>query len=50
MAYKSRKRGITLWACRTEYRLRRTPELRMAAKHMYLINNDRPLDTLSFLI
>lgn len=49
-AYESRERGITLWAGRAEYRLRRTPELRMAAKHVYLINNDRPLDTLSFLI
>jgi 3-phenylpropionate/cinnamic acid dioxygenase small subunit len=50
VAYESRERGITLWAGRAEYRLRRTPELRMAAKHVYLINNDRPLDTLSFLI
>ena len=30
---RTRERGITLWAGRTEYRLRRTPELRMAAKH-----------------
>ena len=44
------KAGDHAMACRTEYRLRRTPELRMAAKHMYLINNDRPLDTLSFVI
>jgi benzoate/toluate 1,2-dioxygenase beta subunit len=50
VAYESRERGITLWAGRAEYRLRRTPELRMAAKNVYLINNDRPLDTLSFLI
>jgi benzoate/toluate 1,2-dioxygenase subunit beta len=50
VAYESRERGITVWAGRTEYRLRRTPELQMAAKHVYLINNDRPLDTLSFLI
>ncbi len=50
VAYESRERGITIWAGRTQYRLRRAPELRMAAKHVYLINNDRPLDTLAFLI
>jgi len=50
VAYESRERGITLWAGRTEYRLKRTPELKMSAKHVYLINNDRPLDTLAFLI
>ena len=50
VAYESRERGMTIWAGRTEYRLRRTPELRMAAKHVFLINNDRPLDTLAFLI
>jgi benzoate/toluate 1,2-dioxygenase beta subunit len=52
VAYESRERGITLWAGRAQYRLRRDTddELRMAAKHVFLINNDRPLDTLSFLI
>jgi benzoate/toluate 1,2-dioxygenase beta subunit len=50
--YESRERGITLWAGRTEYRLRRDDDgsLRMAAKHVFLVNNDRALDTLSFLI
>jgi benzoate/toluate 1,2-dioxygenase beta subunit len=52
VAYESRERGITLWAGRVEYLLRRTPdgELKMARKHVFLVNNDRPLDTLSFLI
>jgi 3-phenylpropionate/cinnamic acid dioxygenase small subunit len=52
VVYESRERGITLWAGRTEYVLRREPgdELRMARKHVFLVNNDRPLDTLSFLI
>jgi 3-phenylpropionate/cinnamic acid dioxygenase small subunit len=52
VVYESRERGITLWAGRTEYRVRRGPEdeLRMARKHVFLVNNDRPLDTLSFLI
>ena len=49
--YESRERGTTLWAGRAEYRLRRDGDgLRMAAKTVYLVNNDRPLDTLSFLI
>jgi benzoate/toluate 1,2-dioxygenase subunit beta len=50
--YESRERGITLWAGRTEYWLRRAPDdsLRLARKHVFLVNNDRPLDTLSFLI
>jgi 3-phenylpropionate/cinnamic acid dioxygenase small subunit len=52
VAYESRERGITLWAGRTEYALRRAPDdtLRMVRKHVFLVNNDRPLDTLSFLI
>lgn len=51
VAYESRERGVTVWAGRTEYRLRKEAAgLRMAAKHVYLINNDRPLDTLAFLI
>lgn len=52
VVYESRERGITLWAGRAEYQLRRAPDdtLRMARKHVFLVNNDRPLDTLSFLI
>jgi benzoate/toluate 1,2-dioxygenase subunit beta len=51
VAYESRERGITLWAGRSEYRLRRAGNsLRMAAKKVVLVDNDRPLHTLAFLI
>jgi 3-phenylpropionate/cinnamic acid dioxygenase small subunit len=51
MIYESRERGITLWAGRTEYRLRRTDDgLMMAGKKVMLVNNDRPLNTMSFLV
>jgi benzoate/toluate 1,2-dioxygenase beta subunit len=52
IVYESRERGITLWAGRAEYRLTRAPDgmLRMARKDVFLVNNDRPLDTLAFLI
>jgi 3-phenylpropionate/cinnamic acid dioxygenase small subunit len=49
--YESRERGMTVWAGRSEYRLRRTGGTwRMAAKKVVLVNNDRPLNTLAFLI
>lgn len=48
---ESRERGLTLWAGRCEYRLRPTEQgLRMAAKTVRLVDNDRPLHTLGFLI
>jgi benzoate/toluate 1,2-dioxygenase beta subunit len=51
LVYESRERGVTLWAGRSEYRLRReNGEWRLAAKTVYLVNNDRPLYTLAFLI
>ena len=51
VVYESRSQGIRTWAGRTEYRLRRTDAgLRMAAKKVFLIDNDRPLATLAFLI
>ena len=51
LVYESRERGVTLWAGRSEYRLRREDgDWRMAAKTVYLVNNDRPLYTLAFLI
>jgi benzoate/toluate 1,2-dioxygenase subunit beta len=51
VVYESRERGVTQWAGRTEYRLRRTGGgLRMAAKKVTLVDNDRPLHTLAFLI
>jgi benzoate/toluate 1,2-dioxygenase subunit beta len=51
VVYESRERGITLWAGRTEYRLRREgDDWRLAAKKVFLVNNDRALNTLAFLI
>jgi 3-phenylpropionate/cinnamic acid dioxygenase small subunit len=51
VVYESRERGITLWAGRTDYRLRPTEDgLRMARKKIALVNNDRALYTLAFLI
>jgi 3-phenylpropionate/cinnamic acid dioxygenase small subunit len=48
---ESRERGTTLWAGRYEYRLRRTGDgLKMAGKKVTLVDNDRPLYTLAFLI
>ncbi len=49
--YESRERGVTLWAGRSEYRLRRTDDgWKMAGKKVMLVNNDRPLSTMSFLV
>jgi 3-phenylpropionate/cinnamic acid dioxygenase small subunit len=49
--YESRERGVTLWAGRSEYRLRRNDDgWRMAAKKVVLVDNDRALSTLSFLV
>ena len=49
--YESRTRGLTPWVGRTRYRLRPTPEgLRLAAKHVFLVDNDQALFTLAFLI
>lgn len=51
VVYESRERGVMTWAGRTEYRLRPTDDgLRMASKKVMLIDNDRPLWTLAFLI
>jgi benzoate/toluate 1,2-dioxygenase beta subunit len=52
LVYESRERGVTLWAGRSEYRLRRADDdaLRMAYKKVLLVDNDRPLNTLAFLI
>lgn len=51
LVYESRERGVTLWAGRSEYTLRRTDDgLRMAYKKVVLVDNDRPLYTLAFLI
>jgi 3-phenylpropionate/cinnamic acid dioxygenase small subunit len=51
LVYESRERGVTLWAGRTEWTLRRLDgELRIARKKVMLVNNDRALSTLAFLI
>ncbi len=53
LVYESRERGVTLWAGRSEYTLRRVDAggaLRMAHKKVTLVDNDRPLYTLAFLI
>ena len=51
LAAEARERGTTLWAGRAEYRLRRVDgDIRMAWKKVTLVDRDRPLSTLSFLI
>jgi 3-phenylpropionate/cinnamic acid dioxygenase small subunit len=51
LVYESRDRGVTLWAGRSEWTLRRTGDgLRIAYKKVMLVNNDRPLNTMAFLI
>jgi benzoate/toluate 1,2-dioxygenase beta subunit len=51
LVVESRERGLTLWAGRCEYRLRRAEDgWRMAAKTVTLVDADRPLHTLAFLI
>lgn len=48
---ESRERGTVMWAGRSEYVLRETPDgLRMARKKVILVDNERPLHTLAFLI
>jgi 3-phenylpropionate/cinnamic acid dioxygenase small subunit len=51
MLLESRARGTHLWGGRTTYRLRRTDDgLRLVYKKVVLVDNDRPLPTLGFLI
>ena len=51
LAVESRPRGTVLWAGRTEYRLRREGEsFRLARKTVTLVDRDRALPTLAFLI
>lgn len=51
VVYESRERGLTLWAGRTTYRLRRIDgDLRMTYKKVELVDNDRAVFTLAFLI
>lgn len=51
MIYESNLRGETVWATRNEFVLRRSDDgLRMARKKVVLVNNDKPIYTLSFLV
>ena len=51
IVYESRERGTTIWGGRTEYRLRRVDGAwRLARKKVMLVDNDRPLSTLAFLV
>ena len=49
--HESRLRGTTVWAGRYEHVLRRTHDgLKMVHKTARLVDNDRPIPTLAFLI
>jgi len=51
LAFESRQRGNHLWGGRTTYRLRRVDgELRLAYKKVVLVDNDKAIPTLGFLI
>jgi 3-phenylpropionate/cinnamic acid dioxygenase small subunit len=51
LIFESNLRGDTLWAARNQYVLRREEQgLRMARKTVILVNNDKALYTLSFLV
>lgn len=51
MIFESNLRADTVWATRNEYILRRTAEgLKMRRKKVVLVNNDKALYTLSFLV
>jgi 3-phenylpropionate/cinnamic acid dioxygenase small subunit len=48
---ESRARDNRLWGGRTTYRIRRVDgQLRLAYKKVVLVDNDKPLPTLGFLI
>lgn len=51
LIFESNLRADTVWATRNEYTLRRVDGvLRMARKKVLLVNNDKALYTLSFLV
>lgn len=51
LAFESRARGNELWGGRTTYRLRRVDgELRLVYKKVVLVDNERPVPTLGFLV
>jgi 3-phenylpropionate/cinnamic acid dioxygenase small subunit len=48
---ESRERGTRLWAGRTTYKLRVVDgEIRLAYKKIVLVDNDKPIPTMSFII
>ena len=51
LVLESRERGNVLWGGRTTYRLRRVEgELRLAYKKVVLVDNDRAIPTMAFLV
>jgi len=51
LAFESRQRGNDLWGGRTTYRLRRMDgEIRLAYKKVVLVDNDKPIPTMAFLV
>ena len=51
LIFESSLRGDTVWGTRNEYLLRKTANgLRMARKKVVLVNNDKAVYTMSFLI
>lgn len=51
LAYESRMRVNQLWGGRTTYRLRREGEaIRLAYKKVVLVDNEKPIPTMAFLI
>lgn len=51
LIFESNMRGETVWASRNEYTLRRIGDtLKMTRKKVALVNNDKPIYTLSFLV
>jgi 3-phenylpropionate/cinnamic acid dioxygenase small subunit len=49
--YESRERGVTVWAGRSRYTLRRVEdELKLARKTVVLVDSERPLPTMGFLV
>lgn len=51
LVFESRERGNELWGGRVTYRLRRhNGELRLAYKKVVMVDNDRALPTMGFLV
>lgn len=51
LIFESSLRGDTIWGARNEYVLRRSDDgFRMARKKVTLVNNDRAIYTMSFLV